>query len=208
MVPADNNRGTDFPFFHQIINNSSKTRSLSVAKPANPRGKTLEFHLILSFPYPSLQGFIFWKFLKHSFVSHVDILGLPRESSPAEWTFAIAEKWPDVFRNKTRNVKGIHRPSFVGLTTNIVAIIKGLSPSFLEFKHGIDMDGHRVVSSFYIIFRFLSTKSKRFFIRNSMGNITVQLVVGRSLVSQSIGGYSPLDKFRKDISSITKKSYG
>ena len=182
MVPADDDRSTDFARLDQMVDHRAKTVPLAVAQPADPRGKPLELHLFLGLPDPSLQCLVLRKLPEHGFVRFVDIFRVSRQRGPAEGSLTGAEQRPDILRNKTRNIERLLHSSFLGLAADVVSVIKSPGPPLLELEHGFHVHGHRLVRPLDILVRILLSQLQRLLIRKAVGNIPVELIMGRSLV--------------------------
>ena len=58
MVPADDDRRADLPFFDEMVDDRAEARALAVAQPADARGKALELDPVPRLADPAGEGLI------------------------------------------------------------------------------------------------------------------------------------------------------
>ena len=195
----------DLPLLHQVVDDGAEAGPLAVAEPADAGRQALELDLAASLADPAGQGLVLREFLEDGLVRGVDVLRLPRERRPAEGSLAEAKEGPDVFWDEAGDVEGPRDTRFAGLAADIVAVVEGLRPSLPELEHGLDVGGHRDVGPPDVVGRVLDPEGQRVLIGETVGNIAVELVVGRSLVGQDVRRDAPADELGQDVGGVPEE---
>ena len=208
MVAPDDDRRADRPLLHETVDDRPEPGPLAVAEPADARRQPLELDLLPGLADPAGQGFVLRELPDDGLVGGVDVPRPSRKRRPAERPLALTEEGADILRDEARDVEGGRDPGFLGLAADIVAVVESPGPSFPQLEHGFDVDGHRLVGAADVAFRVLFPEGQRILVGQAVGNVPVELVVGRGLVGEDIRRHPPADELRDDIGGVAEKGDG
>src|SRR5580698_8539324 len=135
MVAPNDDRGGKLPRRHHLVECETQAMALTQTHPADPRRQSLKFDALARHVEPAVQMRIIGNELLDFLVRAVDILGIARESAPAERSDAAAEERPDVCRHETRKRKGILHSRIEGHLANVVAVVKSGHAAALTLEH-------------------------------------------------------------------------
>src|SRR5581483_6073569 len=104
-------------------------------EPANSRRQTLELNALSRQGEPTLEMRILWKQLQRQRIGAIDVFGIARKGHPTKRPFAFAEQWPNVLRDKSRNVERVLDPGVERDRSHIVAIVERNRAATLHLQH-------------------------------------------------------------------------
>ena len=87
---------------------------------------------------------VFREKLQNSLIGTPNILLIPRERHPPEWSLALAEQWADVSRNETGELEGIFKTPLTSFVSYRVSIVKHLGTLGHKANHCRHMLCHRL----------------------------------------------------------------
>ena len=96
-------------------------------------------------------------------------------------------------------------PGLLGLAAEVVAVVEGPGPPLLQLEHGFDVGGHGRVRPADVVRRVLFPERQGLRIGQAVGDIAVELVVGRGLVGQDVGREAPAHELRQDVGRVAEQ---
>src|SRR5581483_12304589 len=96
MIAANDDRGRNLAFGHEIIHSDAELCAIALPEPANSRRQTLELNALSRQGEPTLEMRILWKQLQRQRIGAIDVFGIARKGHPTKRPFAFAEQWPNV----------------------------------------------------------------------------------------------------------------
>src|SRR6266702_2368517 len=98
----------------------------------------------------------------------------------------LTEHRPDVLLNESREFECFLQTGVKGLLSNVVAIFEYNSSLATHIDHGFDMDHNALASPVEVLGRVRLSQLVSFFLRQSRRIVSVQRVMGRSLICNDI----------------------
>src|SRR5262249_10912029 len=143
VIASDDDGSADLTLANKFVHGNPELRSLAVTKPADPRRKSLEVNSLLSQFNPAAEACVFREEFEDQFVGGIDVLWIARECYPAKRSFAFAEEWADVFGHEAGNVVGVLDSNQLGLSADVIAVVKGYGSTALQLQHRLHLLAHR-----------------------------------------------------------------
>src|SRR5258705_7826758 len=125
------------------VNGLTHFRSLAIPQPADTRRQSLKVNALARKTQPTVKGAVIREQFQSEIIGLTYIFLVTRECHPTKRSLAFAEEWPNVFRHKARNLKGIFATGVERLLANVVAIVKDHRARTFQSQHRLDVTGHR-----------------------------------------------------------------
>ena len=208
MITADHDRRGQLAAAHHFVERQAQLGTLAQADPADTCRQALEADALAGHVQPVVQvGIVRDQFFDFG-VGLVDVLRVAGQRRPTERADATAEQWADVSRYETWEVERVFHALFLGHLADVVAVVEGRDALLLEFEHGFDVDGHRLLGGLDHGGR-LGLGASAVFVPGPAGRqVAVEWVVGAGLVGDHVRAHAALDQFRQDLCGVAQQGDG
>ena len=136
------------------------------------------------------------------FVRDEEVVRIARQRRPAKRSASFAEKRTDEERHEAADVERILHAGLQRLTAQVVAVVERDRAAALQLQHRAHVAGHRVVRKLDVRVRAAVAHRQRRVVRDSGGNVAIQLVVRRGLIGEDVGNDVALDQRFEQLDCI------
>src|SRR5258705_884573 len=143
MVASDGYWRFQVAALDEVVNGLTHFGTLAIPQPADTRRQSVKVNALARKTQPTVKGSVVREQFQSEIIGLAYIFLVTRERHPAKRSLAFAEKWPNVFRHKARNLEGIFATSVERLLANVVAIVKDHRSRTFQSQHRLDVTGHR-----------------------------------------------------------------
>ncbi len=203
VVASDYDRGGDLPGSDQFVEREACFCSLTVAEPADPRGKPLEGHLLLCLLDPAVERLVLRKEVEDHLIGAVDVLRIAGEGDPAERPFPLAEHRSDIGGDEAWEAEGLLQAAGLCLTTQVVPVVEDDCSAIEEPVHRFDVPHHRSERELAIAGGVLLAQSEGFVVAHPPGNVAIQFIVSRGLIGDDIGDDPAGEDLWKQVGGVS-----
>ena len=207
MVTTNHDRSFHFSFAHQLIKQQSRLFTFAHSQPTYTTWQPLKSNFLLCFFQPFYEVVVFGECLHQCLVGCVNIFGVARKSYPAKRTFSVAKQRANKLGDKALIVESIRFTSLPGKFPKVIPIVKNYAAPFLQLEHETHMPGHTFQCQSFIIFRIGLSQFNGFVKGETVGNVSVNRIVSRSLIGKNIGNNIICKQFFQGVANIANQSH-
>src|SRR6185437_4178820 len=124
VIAPYRDRCADLARRDQIIQCDTKARAISLAKPADPRGQSLEVNPLACELDPASEVLIVRKQIEHQTIRSRYVRRIARQRGPAKGSLPLAEQWPNVCRHETGEIERSFEAGVEGYGADVVSVVE------------------------------------------------------------------------------------
>jgi hypothetical protein len=208
MVAADGDRRRQLAARDEVVQRDPEFRPRALPQPADPRGQSLEVHLLASQRDPAAELRVVGEELEHQLVGAVDVTGVARQRHPAERPLSLAEEGTHVLGHESRNRERVGHARVVRDRSNVVAVVEGHGTRPQEGEHGAHVLHDRRRGPRDVLGRRGLAQLRGVGRAQAGGDVAVQRVVRTRLVGDDVGGEAAADELGEHLGRVPDESHG
>ena len=192
MIATDHDGRFDSTVADHVVQQQARLGALAQAKPANPRGQSLEGHALFGHREPAVQGFICGKRLQQRRIRGKNVFLVTRQRYPAERPATQTKLRPNEGRHETGKGKRVVKSCVISALPQVVTIIKRDRSTVLQCDHCFHVTCHRRHRLIAVVVRVAFAIGGCRRQREADGDVAVEHIMRAGLIGQRGGRFVAL----------------